>query len=103
MYSSNNGSVRYIIGFDLSPCCSVPLQRILKSVCQRKQLDHTLHAVALPPDSAHGQPLLCQPTMTVGDLKSYEIHLIRKDTKPVKQEVAEEKPADQVSLAHTFS
>ena len=42
-----------------------------------------LYAVAQPPDSTHGQPLLCHaPNMTVVDLKTYEIHLVRKDSQP---------------------
>ena len=53
--------------------------------------------MAQPPDSAHGQPLLCSPDMTVGDLKTYEIHLIRKDSKPPQQQPKQVKRADSTA------
>ena len=82
------------------PHISVPLERILKSVCGRKQLDPSLYAVAQPPDSAHGQPLLCHaPNMTVGDLKTYEIHLVRKDSQPKQPDpLTEEGGGEQVCM-----
>lgn len=52
----------------------------MKTVCQKKKLDSSLYVVTLVTDSNHGQLLPCKPTTTVGDLKTYEINLIPRDS-----------------------
>ncbi len=67
-------------GFPLIMCVcvsSIVLQKVVKSVCQKKNLDSS-HYVAM--HSAQGKLFPCQPEMIVGDLKVLDIHLMLKGT-----------------------
>ena len=50
----------------------------LKLLCSQRQLDHTLFVLALPPDSAQGQPVVCHGAMSVSRLRTAEVHLIKR-------------------------
>ena len=70
---------------------SVTIAQLLKRISQRQQLDPSQHAIALPPDTPHGQPVLCTGSMTVGSLNSQEIHLVKREASQPSAEGASSK------------
>ena len=76
---------------------SVTVLQVLKSICQKRQLDPSSYAVALPPDSAHGQPVLCQHSMSVGGLRSNEIHIVKRPSKQAPTEGADSATSNGVN------
>ena len=76
--------------------CSATVQQVLKSVCQRRDLDYTHFLALLPPNSPDGQPIVCKGHMTVGELSTNEIHLSKRRKSPKRESQPDSNGKDQV-------
>ena len=61
------------------PPHSTTMIQLLRLYCHKKQMDSSQYIISLPPDSAH-PPV--KPSTTAGSLKTKDIQVVRKGTKP---------------------
>ncbi len=64
---------------------SATVQQVMKSVCQRRELDPANFLVTLPPNSPGGHPIVCKGHMIIGELSTNEIHLSKRRKSPKRE------------------
>ena len=72
-------AITHSLSLSLSLSHSTTMIQVLRMYCQKKQLDVSQFIISLPPDSS--QPPV-KPSTTVGSLRSKEVQVVKKASKP---------------------